>query len=81
MNIGLCVMCISGFQPGLNFRVEIGQVKSFSFFIHEYSDVDICLKVCMAHADKTGGLMELGEVKHKLIKSRGRSAVHQVRQG
>ena len=35
----------------------------------------------MAHADKTGGLMELGEVKHKLIKSRGRSAIHQVRQG
>ena len=32
----------------------------------------------MAHAEKTGGLMELGDIKHKLIKSRGRSAVHQV---
>ncbi|XP_023330847.1 vacuolar-sorting protein SNF8-like [Eurytemora carolleeae] len=35
------------------------------------------VEVCMAHADKTGGLMELGDVKHKLIKSRGRSAIHQ----
>jgi len=35
------------------------------------------VEVCMAHAEKTGGLMELGDIKHKLIKSRGRSAVHQ----
>jgi ESCRT-II complex subunit VPS22 len=31
----------------------------------------------MAHAGKTGGMMELGDVKHKLIKSRGRNAIHQ----
>jgi len=31
------------------------------------------VEVCMAHADKTGGMMELGEVRQKLIKSRGRS--------
>jgi len=35
------------------------------------------VEVCMAHSEKTGGLMELGDIKHKLIKSRGRSAVHQ----
>ena len=32
----------------------------------------------MAHADRTGGMMELGEVRRKLIKSRGRAAVNQV---
>ena len=32
----------------------------------------------MAHAGKSGGMMELGDVKQKLIKSRGRSAIHQV---
>eukprot|EP00088_Acartia_fossae_P004367 TRINITY_DN11868_c0_g1_i1.p1 TRINITY_DN11868_c0_g1~~TRINITY_DN11868_c0_g1_i1.p1 ORF type:complete len:253 (-),score=36.83 TRINITY_DN11868_c0_g1_i1:300-1058(-) len=35
------------------------------------------VEVCMAHADKTGGMMELEELKAKLIRSRGRSAVHQ----
>jgi len=35
------------------------------------------VEVCMAHADKTGGLMELGDLKHKLIRSRGRSKIHQ----
>jgi len=35
------------------------------------------VEVCMAHAEKTGGMMELGDIKQKLIKSRGRSAVHQ----
>ena len=32
----------------------------------------------MAHSEKTGGLMELGDIKQKLIKSRGRSAKNQV---
>jgi len=35
------------------------------------------VEVCMAHADRTGGMMELGEVRRKLIKSRGRAAVNQ----
>ena len=34
----------------------------------------------MAHADKTGGMMELGEVRQKLIKSRGRSTSNEVKQ-
>ncbi len=37
-----------------------------------------CVKVCMAHAPKTGGMMELGELRQKLVKSRGKSAVNQV---
>ena len=36
------------------------------------------IQVCMAHAPKTGGMMELGELRNKLIKSRGRSALNQV---
>jgi len=35
------------------------------------------VEVCMASQHKTGGLMELGEIRHKLIKSRGRSEHHQ----
>ena len=37
-----------------------------------------CTQVCMAHAPKTGGMMELGELRQKLIKSRGKSALNQV---
>jgi hypothetical protein len=32
----------------------------------------------MAHAPKTGGMMELGELRQKLIRSRGKSAQNQV---
>jgi len=35
------------------------------------------VEVCMANQHKTGGLMELGELRHKLIKSRGRSEHNQ----
>jgi len=35
------------------------------------------VEVCMASQHRTGGLMELGEIRHKLIKSRGRSDHHQ----
>ena len=35
------------------------------------------VEVCMASQHKTGGLMELGEIRHKLIRSRGRSEHHQ----
>ena len=31
----------------------------------------------MANQHKTGGLMELGEIRHKLIRSRGKSQHHQ----
>jgi len=35
------------------------------------------VEVCMANQHKTGGLMELGEIRHKLIRSRGKSQHHQ----
>merc|ERR1712183_1178520 len=35
------------------------------------------VEVCMASQHKTGGLMELGELRHKLIRARGRSEHHQ----
>lgn len=35
------------------------------------------VEVCMANQHKTGGLMELGEIRQKLIKSRGKSQHHQ----
>ena len=35
------------------------------------------VEVCMANQHKTGGLMELGEIRHKLIRSRGRARSHQ----
>ena len=35
------------------------------------------VEVCMASQHKTGGLMELGEIRHKLIRARGRSEHHQ----
>ena len=35
------------------------------------------VEVCMANQHKTGGLMELGEIRNKLIRSRGKSQHHQ----
>ncbi len=35
------------------------------------------IEVCMATSHKTGGLMELGELRRRLIRSRGKSAHHQ----
>merc|ERR1711997_345907 len=35
------------------------------------------VEVCMASAHKTGGLMELGELRQKLIRARGRGSHHQ----
>jgi len=35
------------------------------------------VEVCMANQHKTGGLMELGEIRNKLISSRGKSQHHQ----
>lgn len=35
------------------------------------------VEVCMASAHRTGGLMELGQIRTRLIKARGRSAHHQ----
>ena len=35
------------------------------------------VEVCMAAAPKTGGLMELGELRQRLVRARGRGAHHQ----
>ena len=35
------------------------------------------VEVCMASQHKTGGLLELGQLRQKLISSRGRSQHHQ----
>ena len=35
------------------------------------------VEVCMANQHKTGGLMELGEIRQKLVRARGRSQHHQ----
>jgi len=35
------------------------------------------VEVCMASAHKTGGLMELGELRQKLVRARGRGSHHQ----
>ena len=35
------------------------------------------MEVCMANQHKTGGLMELGEIRQKLVRARGRSQHHQ----
>jgi len=35
------------------------------------------VEVCMASAHRTGGLMELGDIRRRLIKGRGKSAHHQ----
>lgn len=35
------------------------------------------VEVCMASSHKTGGLMELGELRRRLIRGRGKSKVHQ----
>jgi len=35
------------------------------------------IEVCMAASHRTGGLMELGELRRKLITSRGKSSTHQ----
>lgn len=35
------------------------------------------VEVCMAASHKTGGLMELGELRNRLVKARGRSSSHQ----
>merc|ERR1712012_288933 len=35
------------------------------------------VEVCMASAHKTGGLMELGELRQKLVRARGKSQHHQ----
>ena len=35
------------------------------------------VEVCMANQHRTGGLMELGEIRNKLIRARGKSQHHQ----
>ena len=35
------------------------------------------VEVCLASAHRTGGLMELGKLREKLIAARGKSAHHQ----
>ena len=37
------------------------------------------VEVAMASSHRTGGLMELGELRQKLIMARGKSAHHQVK--
>lgn len=36
------------------------------------------VEVCMAASHRTGGLMELGDLRKKLVQARGKSRHHQV---
>ena len=66
-----------------DFYYELGKIHRFihhtlySFINKDNIQGVQIVEVCMANQHKTGGLMELGEIRHKLIRSRGRSKSHQ----
>jgi len=69
-------MCASiGVDPLASGKGFWSNVLEIGDFYYELA-VQI-VEVCMAHADKTGGMMELGDVRQKLITSRGRNAANQ----
>ena len=62
-----------------DFYYELGNTLYYYPSLRMYSvklGVQI-VEVCMANQHKTGGLMELGEIRNKLIRSRGKSQHHQ----
>ena len=61
-----------------DFYYELG--NTFMTILPRMNNVEIgvqIVEVCMANQHKTGGLMELGEIRNKLIRSRGKSQHHQ----
>ena len=55
---------------------QVGALHCESCECRVFSGVQI-VEVCMANQHKTGGLMELGEIRNKLVRSRGKSQHHQ----
>lgn len=69
-------MCASiGVDPLASGKGFWSQTLGVGDFYYELA-VQI-VEVCLAHSHRTGGLMELNELRLKLIKSRGRSSHHQ----
>ena len=69
-------MCASiGVDPLASGKGFWSEMLGVGDFYYELS-VQI-IEVCMAASHRTGGLMELGELRQRLIKSRGKSQSHQ----
>ena len=67
-------MCASiGVDPLASSKGFWSEMLGFGDFYYELG-VQI-IEVCMATSHKTGGLMELGELRERLIRSRGGSKV------